>query len=174
MKKNFKSPLLPAIVLLFALSSCSSSSGIDDYFTFNLSSAHGVSLENGLFQNQPVIVPIAISIDSTSLATNGTDMFLVKSLKLNLLRLVSEEPSFPFTNIDSLIFSVQADSIGLEVLATYNGASDSLYYSNADFVQYWKAKNSTYRLTMYSSKPPSVPFSFTVSTTAVLTARPLQ
>jgi hypothetical protein len=163
-----------SLVFVCSVTSCSSTNGIDDYFTFNLQKSHDATADNSLFSRQPVIIPIAISIDSSDLAINGTNLQLVKSVKLNLLRLVSGEGSYPFSKIDTAMFSVQADSIGSQVLAMYSGMNDNVTYTNADFAQFLKGKNATYILSISTSNLPSVPFSFTVSTTNVLTAQPLQ
>lgn len=165
---------LPCLFFLFGFLSCSSSNGIDDYFTFNLQIAQDISLDNSLFGHQPVTIPISILIDSSDLAKNGTTMELVKSVKLSSLKLVSGSVSYPFSKIDTLIFSVQADSIGLEVLARYSGMSDNVSYTNADFARYLKGRNATFIISMSTANPPTGQFSFTVSTINVLTARPKQ
>jgi hypothetical protein len=170
---GFRLLLLP-ILSLCSFISCSSSSGIDDYFTFNEQVIHDIALDNTLFQHQPVTVPISILIDSAALAKNGTTLDLVKSIKLNLLKLVSKNGSYPFSKIDTATFSIQADSIGSKILATYSGTSDNVFYTNADFVQYLKGKNATFMLSMSTSNSLSGQFPFTVTTTNVLTARPQQ
>ncbi|MFI5264843.1 MAG: hypothetical protein ACHQM6_10035 [Candidatus Kapaibacterium sp.] len=169
----FRLVFLPVITLC-SLISCSSSSGIDNYFTFNERASHDVALDNALFQRQPVTVPISISIDSAEYAKNGTTLSLVKSIKLNSLKLVSGDGSYPFSKIDTLTFSVQADSIGSQVLATYSGSADNVTYTNADFAQFLKGRNATFMLSMSTANPPPGQFSFTVSTTNVLTAGPQQ
>jgi len=170
----FRLRFLPSLFFLCSFISCSSSNGIDDYFTFNEQASHGVALDNLVFQNQPVRVPISISIDSAEYAKNGTTLDLVKSIKLNSLILHSDDGSYPFSKIDTLTFSVQADSVGSQVLATYSGAADNVTYTNADFAGYLKGRNATFMISMSTANPPSGQFSFTVSTTDVLTARPQQ
>jgi hypothetical protein len=166
--------LLLSLVIVCSLISCSSSNGIDDYFTFNLQASHDVAADNSLFARQPVIIPVSISIDSSELVKNGTTMELVKSVKLSSLKLVSGSVSYPFSKIDTLTFSVQADSIGLEVLARYSGMSDNVSYTNADFARYLKGRNARFIISMTTANPPSGQFSFTVSTINVVTARPQQ
>ena len=162
------------LLLVLTFSSCNTSNGIDDYFTFNLSASHSLTADNLLFQSEPVRIPISISVDSTNLGKNGTEMQLVKSVKLNSLKLVSLLSGYSFSKIDTAIFSVQADSLGSQIVATYSGANDSVYYTNIDFVTFVKGRNATFVLSMSSKTPPSTPLNFTVATTNVLTARPLQ
>jgi len=177
MKENF--PLhwlsfIPSLIFLCSIISCSSSNGIDDYFTFNLQASHSVTADNSLFAHQPVILPIAISIDSSDLATNGTTLDLVKSIKLNSLKLISGDASYPFSKIDTLTFSVQADSFGSQILATYSGMNDNVIYTQADYAQYLKGRNATFMISMSTLNPPKVPLPLTVNITNVLTARPKQ
>ena len=161
---------LPVIFVFFLFTSCSSSSGIDDYFTFNVEK----SLTFDLSEDTGTVSQLYIRIlaDSADFAANGTTSALIKSVKLTRFVLTSNLSAFPPSSvIDSLSINA-VDSLDgtAHTLAFYFGANDSTYLTHADFASFFNSGIS--RLNANYHNPPQG-FSYTVNYTLVFTARPL-
>ncbi len=163
---------LPSLLVCTTLISCSSTNGIDDYFTFNLEKSFTFSLS----QNSSWAVRNSresFGIDSADFAQNGTSLDLIKSIKLTKLTFTPDLPAFPISNfVDSLSLSANNDSLSTtQLLANYYGSNDSLYLSYADVANF--LKNGDLKLKyMYHNTPQDL--SYTAHYTLVLTASPKQ
>jgi hypothetical protein len=164
--------LLPMMMALCLLSSCSSSEGIDNYFTFNLNKNFSITAPAGSAVWPPVSMPVTLLIDSTDLASNGTSLALIKSVELTKLTFTSSSASFPFTDVDTLALSA-SDSAGTQLIANFNGAIDSMYLSNADIARFMKNPKANFSATIGYKKVPPEATTFTANYTLVLTAKPL-
>jgi hypothetical protein len=172
----FRLLFLP-ILSLFSFLSCSSSSGIDDYYTFNVVKSQAISVPSQVPVGQDVSGPFLITIDSTELVTSSTlrtTIPLTKSVKLNKLSFSSSDPSFPVTSFDTLRLIVSADSLADELLATYIGAADSVYLTNADFANYLKKSSSHFTITFRANKAPAQTANINANYTLVFSAKPQQ
>jgi hypothetical protein len=155
--------------------SCSSSSGVDDYYTFNLSKSSNFSVTPALPLHQDISAPITITIDSSDLITSTTlrtTIPMIRSAKLT--RLVFSNGAYPMSNFDTVSFIVSADSLNDQLLASYSSATDSVHYSNADFAAYLKKASLQYRIVFQANKAPAQPETISANAVLVLTAAPLQ
>jgi hypothetical protein len=155
-------------VMIFVCSSCSSSGGIDDYFTFNIPKTFTIDLAEG---NGNKSIEIPIVLDSADLAKNGTSSSLVKSIELTRLELTPNQSASPANSvIDSLsIKAVDSSETSIKSLAEYFGANDSLFYANSDYSYYFgKGK---YKIAVDFHNAPK-DLSYTATYILVVTARP--
>jgi hypothetical protein len=173
-KKHFLF-FLPGLIFLCGLLSCSSSNGIDDYFTFNLRKEPVLSInpfiQVGVIENSSY----PLLIDSADMAKNGTSFSLVKSAKLTKLSLRPWDTLYSMSEIDTIILSVSADSLPDMLVAIFSGASDSISLTNADIAPYIKKPSSCLFLARYQiNKDPKDLEGIILDYTVVLTAQPLQ
>jgi hypothetical protein len=168
-----KSPLrwllfLPALTLF---ASCSSTDGIDDYFTFNIerSSAFIVDSQTQVGQDNSYVTSFVL--DSVDFAKNGTSLSLIKSVKLTKVSFVSDKSNL-LSNLDSIWIGITADSLAEIPVAGYNVANDSVLYNSIDFGQYIKSPSVKWNVHFRANKAPSdfqgVAFTYTL----VFTAKP--
>src|SRR5437879_4114620 len=84
--------LLAVLLLLFG--SCSTSEGIDDYFTFNLEKSSSFDFVSDSSGSGLSIHTMKITVDSADLASNGTSESLIKSIKLTRFQITSNASDF--------------------------------------------------------------------------------
>lgn len=165
---------LPSLLILSTLLSCSSTNGIDDYFTFNTTPGTAFVV----FSNDPVgqIQSTIASIppDSSNLAKQGTTRELTKSLELTKLSFKFSDASYSLSDFDSISISVSADSLPDLQLAYYSGATGMVSLANADFALYTKKTSSHFSIAFKINKDPSTDEPVLLNFTFVYTARPLQ
>lgn len=174
MKKTLHSPwfgFLPVMLLFCSFISCSSTEGIDNYFTFNLDKSFTVAAPAGSAVWPAITLSVPVGFDSTDLAKNGTSLSLVKSVKLTKLIFTSSDASIPFSNVDTFTLSI-ADNEGSQLLADYSGAKDSMYLSNADFAKYITNKITEFKASVGYQKVPATTVTYTGNYTLVFTAKP--
>jgi hypothetical protein len=178
MKRAF--PIFRLLFLLIcslcSIISCSSSTGIDDFYTINLGKAGSFSVSPQVILHQDVSVPFQIIIDSADLITSPTlqtSFANIKSAELTKLTF-SSIASFPMTNFDTLRLIASNDSLTDLTLATYIGAQDSVYLTHADFGAYLKKPSSHYSIIYNAIKAPTQAVNISASYTVTLTAAPLQ
>src|SRR5438309_1201819 len=92
--------IAPMFFCIFFFSACSSSEGVDNYFTFNLEKTFSFSLTPGSAEEDGYNFAFT---DSTDLASNGTSIDLIKSVKLTKLTFTSNQPPSSIQSVtDSL------------------------------------------------------------------------
>ena len=169
---KFQTRILFLVLLAGSISGCSSSAGIDDFFTFNLNKNITLTAGNAPIW-PPVTIPIMISADSADLAAQGTSLNLVKSVKLTKLSFTSSDVNWPFWKVDTLVIFA-TDSAGTQMVANYIGAVDSLYLSNADIARFIKNPKANFRATFGYRKAPTSAVTYTGQYTLVFTSELLQ
>jgi hypothetical protein len=165
------------IVSLCSFIACSSSSGIDDYYTFNVVKSQVIPVPAQVPVEQNVSGPFLITFDSTDLVTSKTletTIPLTKSVKMNKLAFSSSDPSYPMTSFDTVMLVISADSLADQLLATYSGSADSVYLTNADIAAYVKKPSSHYTVTFRANTAPAKTENIAASCTFVFTALPVQ
>jgi hypothetical protein len=171
------SRLFLSVLLVCSLISCSSSSGVDDYYTFNVVKSQNIPVTPQIPVGQDVSVPFPISVDSTDFITSPTlrtSLALIKSVKLTKLAFTPSDASYPMTSFDTVRLFVSADSLADQTLATYFGFADSLSLTDADFAAYMKKPSSHYTVTFRANKAPAQAIAIAAAYTLVFTATPLQ
>jgi len=164
------------VLFFFIFSSCSTSTGIDDFYTFNVAKAGSFSVSPQVVLHQDVTMPFQIVIDSADLITSPTlqtSLANIKSAELTKLTF-STPASFPMTDFDTLRLIASSDSLADLTLATYSGAQDLVYFTDADFGAYVKKPSTHYSIIYRANKAPSQTVNINTSYTLVLTAAPLQ
>ena len=171
-KKHRFFRLLVPVVLLCSINSCSSSSGIDDYFTFNRKTSDVFLVANDAQIGKDDSDFILLPPDSSSLASNGTSLSLIQSVKLSRLALKDADTGYSISNVDTVQFRIAADSLPDLILATYSKVADSVFLTNADFAEYYKKSSVHFNIWFRVQKVP-VAFDFVLfDFTLVYTARP--
>ncbi len=172
----FRLLLLP-VMLLCSFISCSSSSGIDDFYTFNVMKTQSLPITPQVSVEQDITIPFQMPIDSADLITSSTlstNLSLIKSVKLTKLAFSSSDQSYPMASFDTLRLFVSADSLADELLAAYSGSADSVFLTNADFANYLKKPSVHYSVTFRANKAPAQSTTFTATTNLVFSAAPIQ
>ncbi len=156
---------------------CSSSSGIDDYFTINVQKSQNFPAPSQSSIGQWTTISLTITIDSSDLVANSTlstTIPLTKSVKLNKFTLSSSDPTYAITSFDTVKLVVLCDSLADQLLATYTGANDSVSLTNADFAAYVKESSCRYTLIYRANASPSHTMNITAAEVFVFTANPKQ
>ena len=165
------------VLIVCSFISCSTSSGIDDYYTFNVGKSQGFTVPPQVPVGQDVSAPFVITIDSADLVTSTTlrtTIPLMKSVKLTKLSFTSSDASYPMTSFDTIKLVVSCDSLEDQLLATYIGANDAVTLTNADFAAYLKQQSCHYKITFRANKAPAQPVNITATDELVFTAKPQQ
>lgn len=172
---SLKLGFLPIMLLFCSFLSCSSTEGIDSYFTFNtekqdvffVDSQSSIGVDNIFLALPPP--------DSADFAKNGTTHELVKSVKLTKLdfNFKSFGPSFSFADLDSIALLITADSLPDLLIATYSKAENSTSLTNADFAAYFKKPLYNFKFVYRPNKAPSTdPEGAIIKYTLVFSAKP--
>jgi hypothetical protein len=74
-------------------------------------------------------------------------------------------------NVDTVVFFTKSTTLPELVLGYYRRSVDSMYYTNADFVQYLQDTSTTYYVTFRLLNAPSTDITAITSHTIVLTAK---
>ena len=169
--------LMPILFFCCGIVSCSSTNGIDDYFTFNLNKSESIKVPPQIPVGQEVSGPFVVKIDSTDLITNTTlqtSLALTKSVKLTKLVFSTGESSYPMTSFDTVKLTVAADSLTDMLLATYSGSADMISLTDADFAEYIKKPSVHYTITSKANKAPAQTVNIAANYTLVFTSKPIQ
>jgi len=170
---SLKFGFLSLVILCWSFLSCSSTDGIDNYFTFNLEKNQFIiNVTPTTAIGEEFVVTVPTMLDSVDLAKNGTSLSLLQSVKLTKLVLTSGDASFPMTSFDTVRLAAIADSLTAQLLALYSGASDAVSLTNADFAAYVKKTSSKFSIAFKLNKAPTQPVSITGEYTLVFSAKP--
>jgi hypothetical protein len=164
--------ILPMLFGIFLFSSCSSSDGIDNYFTFNYApeSAFVVFSFSTVGQNNQATSSLAP--DSAILNEQGTTRELINSIKLTKLSFEPGEAAYDLSNFDSIAISISADSLPDALLGIYNGTTDSVTLTEVDIAPYLKKASQSFLVNYRINKAPSTTEPIIFNYTLVYTARP--
>ncbi|MEP7234795.1 MAG: hypothetical protein ABI778_05820 [Ignavibacteriota bacterium] len=163
------------LVIGFSFAGCSSSTNIDDYYTFNVGKSQTITVPSQVPVGQDVTVPFVLVIDSVDLVSSktlSTTIPLTKSVKLTKLTFSSSDNAYQMTSFDSLTLIVSCDSLPDQILATYSGTSDVILLTNADFAAYLKQQSCHYTISFRANAAPSQSVDFTAQDELVFTAKP--
>ncbi len=116
---------------------------------------------------------VPAGIDSAELAQHKTAFHLLKSLKLTKLVFTPDDPTYSMNNIDTIRLSAGPDSLSAKLLATYSGAQDKTFLTNADFAIEAKDPNDKFFVVFKVKKSPAKDVKIKTDYTLTFTASPL-
>jgi hypothetical protein len=160
-------------VCILTLASCSETNdAIDSTFTYTIVKNNALLFPSATPTNTDITNPFPIAPDSTDYASNKTTVANLKSAKLTRMSIMFSNPGYIMAdNIDTIVFLTKSTTLPDLVLGYYRRSVDSMYYTNADFVEYLQDTSATYHATFRLLNAPSTDITATTSHTIVLTAK---
>lgn len=173
MKKTPHSPWFGflSVILFCSFISCSSTEGIDSYFTFNTVETSAFIVDSQTPVGLPDSYAASFILDSTVLAKNGTSASLIQSVKLTKITFKSDDANL-ISALDSVWISIAAESLPDMLIANYSVAKDSAGYSNADFAAYMKKPLPHWNVHFIANKAPATTQTVSFTYTLVFSAKP--
>lgn len=161
------------VVCVLTLVSCSETNdAIDSTFTFNIDKNNVLPFPSATPTNLDITNPFPLSPDSIDYANNKTTVANLKSAKLTRMTFMFSDATYTMAdNIDTVVFYAKSTTLPELVLGYYRRSVDSIYYTNADFVQYLQDISASYHVTFRLVNAPSANITATTSHTIVLTAK---
>lgn len=161
------------IVCILTLASCSETNdAIDSTFTFNVDKNNLLPFPSATPTNIDITNPFPLAPDSIDYANNKTTVANLKSAKLTRMTFTFSDAAYTIAdNVDTIVFFTKSTTLPELVLGYYRPSVDSMYYTNADFVQYLQDTSATYHVTFRLLNAPSTNITATTSHTIVLTAK---
>jgi hypothetical protein len=161
------------VVCVLSIASCSETNdAIDSTFTFNVDKDNVLPFPSSTPTNLDITNPFPLAPDSIDYATNKTTVANLKSAKLTRMTFTFSDAAYTMAdNVDTVVFFTKSTTLPELVLGFYRPSVDSMYYSNADFVQYLQDTSATYHVTFRLLNSPSTNITATTSQTIVLTAK---
>ena len=162
-----------ALICVLTLASCSATNdAIDSTFTFNVDKNNILPFPSTTPTNIDITNPFPLAPDSIDYANNKTTVANLKSAKLTRMTFTFSDIAYTMVdNVDTVVFFTKSTTLPELVLGYYRRSVDSMYYTNADFVQYLQDTSSTYHVTFRLLNAPSTNITATASQTIVLTAK---
>jgi hypothetical protein len=166
-------PLL-LVLLLIPLIGCEEhNDAIDETFTFNIAkdtttffpaaTPTGVLLEN----NDVILAPIPSDI-----VGQRTTFDKLLTAKFTRLAISFSDPTYTLRDgVDTIIYSVRADTLPERALAYYSPSSDSMHYGNADIVKYLYDPSTKWKMSFQLRTSPPSDITAALSYTYVLTSK---
>jgi hypothetical protein len=161
------------VVCVLTLGSCSETNdAIDSTFTFNVVKNNVMPFPSAAPTNIDITSPFTLAPDSIDYANNKTTVANLKSAKLTRMTFTFSDAAYTMAdNVDTVIFFTKSTTLPELLLGYYRRSVDSMYYTNADFVQYLQDTSATYHTSFRLLNAPSTNITATTSHTIVLTAK---
>ncbi|MEI8133632.1 MAG: hypothetical protein WCH46_00985 [bacterium] len=165
------------LILTFFVLGCSSSEGIDNFYSFNAVKSGDFAITTQVATGQDIISPLVIKLDSIDYISGGklrTNLQKLRSLEMTRLEFLPSDAAFALSKFDTIELRVAADSLPDIVIAGYSNSSDQVTTLNTDFSVYFKKPSFSASLRYRLRSAPTKDLRIALHYTLVATGEPLE